>query len=144
MAGLQYIHMASIRKRPRSRARATSSSASAALSVNAFSHSTAFPAARQSPAAARCAECGVATYTTSTSSSAASEAQSPYARGMSNRSANALAEASLREATATTSASGIRSRSAVNNDAIPPVASTPQRTVPLMPTPKRSRPLRLS
>lgn len=69
--------MASIRKRPRSRASATSSSASRLLSVNAFSHSTCFPARSASEAAAWCAECGVATYTTSTSSSATSSAQLP-------------------------------------------------------------------
>ncbi len=135
--GLQYVHIASIRKRPRSRASATSSSASRELSVNAFSHSTCFPAFRQSAAASRCAECGVATYTTSTSSSAASSAQLPYALGIPNRSAKALAEVSVREATATTSVPGTPCRSAVKVAAIPPVASTPQRTVLLMPAPKK-------
>lgn len=50
---------------------------------------------------------------------------------MSNRSANAFADASLREATATTSAPGRRRTSPVNVAAIPPVASTPHRTGPV-------------
>ncbi|CAM5292501.1 hypothetical protein SVIOM342S_05725 [Streptomyces violaceorubidus] len=117
-----------MRKTPCSRARATSSPASRAFSVNGFSHSTFRPASRHRPAAVRCAECGVATYTTSTSSSRASASQPPYARGIPNRSANAFADASVREATATTSASGRSTRSAVNLAAIPPVARIPQRT----------------
>lgn len=117
--------MASIRKLPRAFASATSSPASRAFSVNAFSHSTLRPASRHSPAATRCAECGVATYTTSMSPSSASAFQSPYARGIPKRSANASADSWLREATATTSASGRSTRSAVNAAAIPPVARTP-------------------
>lgn len=84
---------------------------------------------RHSPAAARCAACGVATYTTSMSASSARAPQSPYARSIPNRSANTFAEASDREATATTSASGRSTRSAVNAAAIPPVARIPQRTL---------------
>lgn len=122
--------MASIRNRPRSRASATSSSASRTFSVNAFSHSTFRPASRHIPAATRCAACGVATYTTSTSVSSASARQSPYALGIPNRSAKVFAEASLREATATTSASGRSTRSAVKAAAIPPVARIPHRTRP--------------
>ncbi len=128
-SGLQYIHIASIRKRSCSRASVTSSSASRRFSVNGFSHSTFRPAVRHSPAAARCAVCGVATYTTSTSGSAASDSQSPYARSTPNRSANASADSRRREATATMSASGRSTRSAANAAAIPPVARIPHRTL---------------
>ncbi|CAM5249720.1 hypothetical protein SMICM304S_04608 [Streptomyces microflavus] len=51
------------------------------------------------------------------------------------RSAKARAEASVREATATTSAPGSACTSAVKVAAMPPVARTPQRTVSPMPVP---------
>ena len=64
----------------------------------------------------------MATYTTSIPSSASSPAQSPYARAIPNRPANSFADASVREATATTSASASSRTSAVNAAAMPPVA----------------------
>jgi hypothetical protein len=63
------------------------------------------------------------------SSSRASDSQSPYARPIPNRSANAWAESWLRDATATISASGRSTRSAANAAAIPPVARIPHRTL---------------
>ncbi|HZE40752.1 MAG TPA: hypothetical protein VE172_18270 [Stackebrandtia sp.] len=44
IAGLQRIHMASMRNTPRSRARSTRDRAWARLTVSGFSHSTALPA----------------------------------------------------------------------------------------------------
>ncbi|MFZ4143137.1 hypothetical protein ACOZDZ_20725 [Streptomyces griseoincarnatus] len=47
---------------------------------------------------------------------------------MPNRSAKVFADSTERDATATTSASGMSTRSAVNVAAMPPVARIPQRT----------------
>ncbi len=59
IAGRKRVHIASIRKTFSARATATTSSSSAALTVNGFSHSTAFFARRQRMASARCMGCGV-------------------------------------------------------------------------------------
>ena len=60
-AGLQRVHMASMRNTPADRAASTSVAAEARSSVIGFSHSTARPARTQVSAAARWATCGVAT-----------------------------------------------------------------------------------
>ena len=74
MCGRNRVHIASITKTPRSRAAANTCSASVTLRVNAFSTSTCLPASMASRAWSWCSECGVATYTASTASSAHSAA----------------------------------------------------------------------
>ena len=64
--------MASMRKRCCVSAAAIMSFACVALSANGFSQSTCLPAERNSNVSAACRECGVATYTASTSGSSAS------------------------------------------------------------------------
>src|SRR5439155_482826 len=83
------------------------------------------PARRHVIVAAWCPECGVATYTTSTSGSSASACQPRYARGTANSVANRSAASWLREPTATTSASGISFRSCAKWRAMVPVDKIP-------------------
>jgi hypothetical protein len=72
MRGKNLVHMPSMRKRPRSREIPTTRRASAAFMANGFSQRTAFPARRQSATFSAWKGWGVATYTISTSGSAAS------------------------------------------------------------------------
>lgn len=69
----------------------------------------------------------VATYTTSTSGSSTSFSYEPYDRATSSRPAKSLALSSLRDPTATTSASSTTWRSRANAAAMPPVPMMPQR-----------------
>ncbi len=70
-AGRNRDHMASMRKRCWASAAVIISSACVAFSANGFSQSTCLPDERNSSVSAAWRECGVATYTASTSGSSA-------------------------------------------------------------------------
>ncbi len=127
IAGLNRIHIASMRKTPRSRARPTSSSASAAFIVNAFSSSTGVPCSSARRARSAWLSWVVAMYTRSRSSRA-SNPSAVSACGMSRSSAKARVRAASRPATATSSKASRWRKSGTIMSAIQPVPMMPTRS----------------